>query len=107
MQVCPDGTPLGGSSRTGPARLVFSVPGTSRAGRPRVASLTGMDLNTGVEIRDARDPPPRRPGGARLGGGPFLFSEPQPHLRRLVDLSRTGWQPVTRTPDGSLEIAST
>ncbi|WP_428950424.1 FAD binding domain-containing protein [Streptomyces sp. cg35] len=66
-----------------------------------------MDLNTVVEIRDARDPAPWQPGDAWLGGGTFLFSEPQPRLRRLVDLSRTGWTPVRRHPDGSVEIAAT
>ncbi|MER5794896.1 FAD binding domain-containing protein [Streptomyces sp. NPDC001980] len=66
-----------------------------------------MDLNTLVEIRDARDPAPWRPGDAWLGGGTYLFSEPQPHLRRLVDLSRTGWTPLRHTPDGALEIAAT
>ncbi|GAX56162.1 FAD binding domain-containing protein [Streptomyces olivochromogenes] len=66
-----------------------------------------MDLNTVVEIRDARHPAPWRPGDAWLGGGTYLFSEPQPHLRRLVDLSRTGWTPVRPHPDGSLEIAAT
>ncbi|MEV8428816.1 FAD binding domain-containing protein [Streptomyces sp. HUAS 31] len=66
-----------------------------------------MDLNTVVEIRDARDPSPWRPGDAWLGGGTYLFSEPQPRLRRLVDLSRTDWEPVRRHPDGSLEIAAT
>ncbi|MFD6490913.1 FAD binding domain-containing protein [Streptomyces sp. NPDC059944] len=66
-----------------------------------------MDLNTVVETRDARDPAPWRPGDAWLGGGTYLFSEPQPHLRRLVDLSRMGWTPVTTLPDGSMEIAAT
>ncbi|MGW1214265.1 FAD binding domain-containing protein [Streptomyces sp. NPDC002499] len=66
-----------------------------------------MDLNTVVEIRDARHPAPWRPGDAWLGGGTYLFSEPQPHLRRLVDLSRTGWPPVRLHPDGSVEIAAT
>ncbi|MEU6450708.1 FAD binding domain-containing protein [Streptomyces sp. NPDC046979] len=66
-----------------------------------------MDLNTVVEIRDAGDPAPWRPGDAWLGGGTYLFSEPQPHLRRLVNLSRTGWTPVERRPDGTLEIAAT
>lgn len=66
-----------------------------------------MDLNTVAEIVDARQPTPWRPGDAWLGGGTYLFSEPQPHLRRLVDLSRTGWTPVERLPDGSLEIAAT
>ncbi|MFG3104426.1 FAD binding domain-containing protein [Streptomyces sp. NPDC048182] len=66
-----------------------------------------MDLNTVVRIRDARAPEPWRPGDAFLGGGTYLFSEPQPHLRRLVDLSRTGWTPVRLLADGSLEIAAT
>lgn len=33
-------------------------------------------------------------------------SEPQPHLRRLVDLSRMGWEPLRLGEDGSLEIAA-
>lgn len=66
-----------------------------------------MDLNTVVEIRDARVPEPWRPGDAWLGGGTFLFSEPQPHLRRLVDLSRTGWTAAERRPDGAVELAAT
>ncbi|OIJ85971.1 FAD-binding molybdopterin dehydrogenase [Streptomyces sp. MUSC 14] len=66
-----------------------------------------MDLNTVAEIRDARRPAPWRPGDAWLGGGTYLFSEPQPHLRRLVDLSRMGWTPAQRHPDGSLELAAT
>ncbi|GGY54603.1 FAD binding domain-containing protein [Streptomyces omiyaensis] len=66
-----------------------------------------MDLNTVEDVRDARLREPWRPGDAWLGGGTYLFSEPQPHLRRLVDLSRMGWEPLTRCPDGSLEIAAT
>ncbi|MET9555375.1 FAD binding domain-containing protein [Streptomyces sp. NPDC006645] len=66
-----------------------------------------MDLNTVVEVRDARRAGPWRTGDAWLGGGTYLFSEPQPRLRRLVDLSRMGWEPVVRRPDGSLEIAAT
>ncbi|MCK7625147.1 FAD binding domain-containing protein [Streptomyces sp. RS10V-4] len=66
-----------------------------------------MDLNTVLEVRDARQRVPWQTGDAYLGGGTYLFSEPQPHLRRLVDLGRMGWEPVTRLPDGSLEIAAT
>ncbi|WP_405662158.1 FAD binding domain-containing protein [Streptomyces sp. RK9] len=66
-----------------------------------------MDLNTVLDVRDARHREPWRPGDAWLGGGTYLFSEPQPHLRRLVDLSRTGWEPVVLRPDGALEIAAT
>lgn len=66
-----------------------------------------MDLNTVLDVRDARRHEPWRPGDAWLGGGTYLFSEPQPHLRRLVDLSRMGWEPLQPLPDGSLEIAAT
>ncbi|MBL1087666.1 FAD binding domain-containing protein [Streptomyces actinomycinicus] len=66
-----------------------------------------MDLNTVLDIRDASRHEPWRPGDAWLGGGTYLFSEPQPHLRRLIDLSRMGWEPVQILPDGSLEIAAT
>ncbi|MFH7598425.1 FAD binding domain-containing protein [Streptomyces racemochromogenes] len=66
-----------------------------------------MDLNTVLDVRDARRREPWRPGDAFLGGGTYLFSEPQPHLRRLVDLSRMGWPPLAWQPDGSLDIAAT
>ncbi|MFG2628606.1 FAD binding domain-containing protein [Streptomyces sp. NPDC048473] len=66
-----------------------------------------MDLNTVREVRDARIRAPWQPGDAWLAGGTYLFSEPQPHLRRLVDLSRMGWGPVQQTSDGSVEIAAT
>lgn len=68
-----------------------------------------MDLNTIEAV--AR--PSRReeldglaPGDAFLAGGTWLFSEPQPGLRRLVDLSRLGWPPLVATPEG-LSIAAT
>ncbi|MFJ3793153.1 FAD binding domain-containing protein [Kitasatospora sp. NPDC090091] len=66
-----------------------------------------MDLNTVVELRDARRRDSWRPGDAWLGGGTYLFSEPQPHVRRLLDLSRMGWEPVRVTAAGDLEIAAT
>ncbi|MEU6164339.1 FAD binding domain-containing protein [Streptomyces tanashiensis] len=66
-----------------------------------------MDLNTVTDVRDGRLHEPWRPGDAWLGGGTYLFSEPQPHLRRLIDLSRMGWEPLARHADGSLEIAAT
>jgi hypothetical protein len=57
-----------------------------------------MDLHTISEI--AR--PHRRDGtldwregDAWLAGGTWLFSEPQPGLRRLIDLEGFGWEPVT------------
>src|SRR5216683_5780377 len=68
-----------------------------------------MDLNTIAEIArpdrngDAID---WREGDAFLAGGTWLFSEPQPHLRRLIDLHTLGWEPLTVAENG-LEIAAT
>jgi len=45
-------------------------------------------------------------GDAYLGGGTWLFSEPQPRLRRLVDLDGLGWKPLDATAAG-LSIAAT
>jgi len=68
-----------------------------------------MDLHTISEI--AR--PHRRDGtldwregDAWLAGGTWLFSEPQPGLRRLIDLEGFGWEPVTISEQG-LALAST
>ncbi|MET9292521.1 FAD binding domain-containing protein [Streptomyces sp. NPDC003077] len=66
-----------------------------------------MDLNTVTEMVDARQYDGWRAGDAWLAGGTYLFSEPQPHVRRLVDLGRMGWAPLRRTADGGLEIAAT
>ena len=68
-----------------------------------------MDLHTISEIAS----PHRRDGtldwregDAWLAGGTWLFSEPQPGLRRLIDLEGFGWEPVTISEQG-LAIAST
>jgi CO/xanthine dehydrogenase FAD-binding subunit len=47
-----------------------------------------------------------RDGDAWLAGGTSLFAEPQPRLRRLLDLRAFGWPALTATEDG-LEIAAT
>jgi CO/xanthine dehydrogenase FAD-binding subunit len=47
-----------------------------------------------------------QPGDAWLAGGTWLFSEPQPELRRLFDLHAFGWEPL-RLTDAGLGIAST
>jgi CO/xanthine dehydrogenase FAD-binding subunit len=47
-----------------------------------------------------------RDGDAWLGGGTWLFSEPQPRVHRLLDLSAFGWPPLTESADG-LTIAAT
>ena len=56
-----------------------------------------MDLNTVSELERPRrrgDLPPWRTGDAWLAGGTWVFSEPQPGLTRLVDLSGFGWPPL-------------
>jgi CO/xanthine dehydrogenase FAD-binding subunit len=68
-----------------------------------------MDLNTISEVARPRGRdqlPPWREGDAWLGGGTWLFSEPQVHLRRLIDLAGLGWEPL-RIGDDGLEIAAT
>jgi CO/xanthine dehydrogenase FAD-binding subunit len=65
-----------------------------------------LDLHTVVESGPVPWAEPWRAGDAWLGGGTYLFSEPQPRLRRLRDLSSAGWVPLTARPEG-LEIAAT
>jgi len=68
-----------------------------------------MDLNTISEIvrPQAKEPAvPWREGDAWLAGGTWLFSEPQPHLTRLIDLGALGWDPL-KVSDRGLEIAAT
>jgi CO/xanthine dehydrogenase FAD-binding subunit len=53
-----------------------------------------VDINTITEV--VRQPPARpgpswQPGDAWLAGGTWLFSDKQPHLRRLIDLVPLGW----------------
>lgn len=47
-----------------------------------------------------------RAGDSWLAGGTWLFSEPQPHLRRLLDLNGFGWEPLELNERG-LQIAAT
>jgi CO/xanthine dehydrogenase FAD-binding subunit len=72
-----------------------------------------MDLNTIVEIERPRDrreieaiARSAKPGDAWLAGGTWLFSEPQPRLRRLVDLMECGWAPISIDERG-LSISAT
>jgi CO/xanthine dehydrogenase FAD-binding subunit len=65
----------------------------------------GVDLNAVTGYAPA--PAARwRDGDAWLGGGSWLFSQPQPHLRRLLDLRAFGWPALTETNEG-LSIAAT
>ena len=68
-----------------------------------------MDLNT---IREVARPQARSglpvwtAGDAWLAGGTWLFSEPQAHLTRLIDLTELKWPPLEVNADG-LTIAAT
>jgi hypothetical protein len=64
-----------------------------------------VDIDTVTEFVPARGAAWRE-GDAWLGGGTWLFSQPQPALRRLLDLTDFGWRPLTETRRG-LEIAAT
>ena len=68
-----------------------------------------MDLNT---IKEVAHPQKREQlpvwtaGDAWLAGGTFLFSEPQAHLTRLIDLTDLKWPALTISETG-LTIAAT
>jgi CO/xanthine dehydrogenase FAD-binding subunit len=67
-----------------------------------------MDLNGVEALRPARTRDDLRvaAGETLLGGGSWLFSEPQPEVSGLVDLTTMGWEPWEITPDG-LSVAAT
>ncbi|WP_138472810.1 FAD binding domain-containing protein [Poseidonocella sp. HB161398] len=68
-----------------------------------------MDLNGVTEIAKPglrSEIPPWQEGDGYLAGGTWLFSEPQPGLRRLTDLQGLGWDPLEPGPEG-LGIAAT
>jgi CO/xanthine dehydrogenase FAD-binding subunit len=68
-----------------------------------------MDLNTieAVAHPTAREQlPVWTAGDAWLAGGTWLFSEPQAHLRRLIDLTDLKW-PALTTNEAGLSIAAT
>lgn len=68
-----------------------------------------MDLNTITEVarpRAREEFPAWREGDAWLGGGTWLFSEPQLKVTRLIDVATLGWKPLTVSADG-LDIAAT
>jgi CO/xanthine dehydrogenase FAD-binding subunit len=68
-----------------------------------------MDLNTVSEVarpRAREEIADWRDGDAWLAGGTWLFSEPQPAVRRLIDLTGLGWEPL-RVSDRGLEVAAT
>ncbi|PRY69104.1 CO/xanthine dehydrogenase FAD-binding subunit [Glaciihabitans tibetensis] len=67
-----------------------------------------MDL---IDVREIRVPTTRNevrfaPGEIPLGGGTWLFSEPQPGVFGLVDLTALGWEPITITDDALIVSAT-
>ncbi len=68
-----------------------------------------MDLNTITAVAHPatrEQLPVWTAGDAWLAGGTWLFSEPQAHLRRLIDLTDLKWPALTDTETG-LSIAAT
>jgi CO/xanthine dehydrogenase FAD-binding subunit len=68
-----------------------------------------MDLNTVGEVarpRTRAQLPVWTAGDAWLAGGTWLFSEPQPHLTRLIDLTDLQWPALTIHENG-LSVAAT
>ena len=67
-----------------------------------------MDLTSLDRVRAAHDRTDLLlgPGSAPLAGGTWLFSEPQPDLTELVDLTSLRWPAIEVTPEG-LSVAAT
>lgn len=68
-----------------------------------------MDLNTITAVARPRaraELPVWTAGDAWLAGGTWLFSEPQAHLQRLIDLAALGWPALSIDANG-LSIAAT
>ncbi|MEH3130558.1 MAG: FAD binding domain-containing protein [Mycolicibacterium neoaurum] len=68
-----------------------------------------MDLNNVEAVRTpgCRDEVwPLSSTDAILAGGTWLFSEPQPAVARLIDITGLGWPPVTLSEEG-VELAAT
>jgi len=64
-----------------------------------------VDLNGVTQFAPATDAT-WRDGDAWLGGGTWLFSQPQPRVTRLLDLDAFGWAPLREDGDGVM-IAAT
>ena len=65
-----------------------------------------MDLNTIEALVPTADPADWREGDAWLAGGTVLFSYGSQTLRRLLDLTSAGWEPVEED-DGGITLAAT
>jgi CO/xanthine dehydrogenase FAD-binding subunit len=73
------------------------------------STSVSMDLNTIIEVarpQTRAQLPVWTAGDAWLAGGTWLFSEPQSHLRRLIDLTDLKW-PALTIGETELSIAAT
>ncbi|WP_210480258.1 FAD binding domain-containing protein [Naasia sp. SYSU D00948] len=68
-----------------------------------------MDLNTviGYRLARTREDLALAPGERILAGGTWLYSEPQPEVTGLVDLTGMGWPSLELPRQGGLRIAAT
>lgn len=64
------------------------------------------EVQTVASPRGRDELPPWNAGSAWLAGGTWLFSEPQPGLRTVVDLARMGWTALEPSAAG-LRIGAT
>ena len=110
---------VGGRPVVAAGRLLTADPGELAAGartgrrvrRGRLTRLSRLRAGEPVDLTTVTDLLPAgttawQPGDAFLAGGTWLFSEPQPGVRRLLDLSAHQWPPFTINEQG-LEIAAT
>ena len=65
-----------------------------------------LDVTEVVRPQKEHEIPPWQKGDAFVAGGTWLFSEPQPGVRRLIDLTGLGWAPVEDDAYG-IDIAAT
>jgi CO/xanthine dehydrogenase FAD-binding subunit len=75
----------------------------------RSRSVVQLDIDTIEEFVARPDRGSQsgwRAGDAWLGGGTWLYSEPQPNLRRLIDLDGFGWPALTLTAE-ALVVSAT
>lgn len=60
-----------------------------------------------VRVARSRSDLALAPGEVVIGGGTWVYSEPQPGTTGIVDLAGLGWEPVTPRADGGVDVAAT
>lgn len=100
------GAALDGRRAEGLSRSGVGVARLLQTGRRRRGALDLNTIDSVVERPDRGSIAGWRRGDAWLGGGTWLFSEPQPELTRLLDLRGFGWAPIEADAEG-VTIAAT